>query len=100
MAKKKGSGKKSKKAKSTDDKTKTKKVEKVTYDFNTSSLAEEFGTTPRQLRMFLRRDFPQDDKFARYGWNEGDPELDKVREAWANRKTKSSKSDDEDEDDE
>lgn len=51
------------------------------------SLAAELGTSDRELRKFLRDQVGKENKpGGRWEWDENDPQLDAIREAYAAKK--------------
>lgn len=56
-------------------------------------LAEQLGTDPRSLRMFLRAKFPRtdSDKNHSWSWAKDSKELQEIRDAWAAKGTKTPK---------
>ena len=95
-----------KKSKKSKDSSKPKvekkaKKEKKSFDVVLTDLVGMLdGATARNLRMFLRKEFPRGEEatHGRYGWMEDDPELADIQAAWAKRGQKS-KSDEDDEED-
>lgn len=58
-----------------------------------AKLAEELGTDPRSLRMFLRAKFPrtEEDKNHSWSWAKDSKELQEIRDAWAAKGVKAPK---------
>lgn len=80
----------------------TEVEEVVTPKVTAKALAAELGTNDRELRKFLREHVGKENKpGGRWEWDEDDPQLDEIREAYAAKKAgkaEEAESEDSDED--